>query len=163
VDAKNQKRKHPPPSDHAVPYEVTDGLFISGHPDHARDFLSKDVQIVVDLQGDVDTSVMESEEQGNTTLYLYWPVEDGDMPNPDVVRNISRLVAGALASGEKVLVHCRSGHNRSGLVCARTLIEQGRSPEEAIETVRTKRGDGHALGNRNFVEWLEGEKPPRGE
>ncbi len=154
------KKDKPLPQDHNVPYEVIDGLFISGHPDHAKDFLAKDVQVVVDLQGDVDTSVIESEEQGNTTLYVYWPVEDDAMPNPHVVRNIARLVAGALATGEKVLVHCKAGHNRSGLICARTLIEQGKSPEEAIETVRTKRGDGHALNNENFVRWLQNEKPP---
>jgi protein-tyrosine phosphatase len=154
------KKKKPPPKDHNVPYEVIDGLYISGHPDHARDFLDKDVQVVIDLQGDVDTAVIESEEQGHTTLYVYWPIEDGPLPNPDVVRNLSRMVSGALASGEKVLVHCKAGHNRSGLICARTLIEQGRSAEEAIEIVRNKRGDGHALNNESFVTWLEGEKPP---
>jgi protein-tyrosine phosphatase len=152
--------KKAPPPDHSVPYEVIDGLFISGHPDHARDFLDKDVHVVIDLQGEVDTAVIESEERGHTTLYVYWPVEDGDMPNPDTVRNIAGLVSGALSADQKVLVHCRSGHNRSGLICARTLIEQGKSPQEAIDTVRQKRGDGHALNNENFVTWLENESPP---
>lgn len=152
-----EKKDKPPPKDHNVPYEIIEGLYISGHPDHARAFLDKDVQVVVDLQGDVDTSVIESEEQGHTTLYVYWPVEDGDMPNENIVRNIATLVCRALNANEKVLVHCKAGHNRSGLICARTLIEQGKSPEEAIETVRRARGDGHALNNEKFVEWLQGE------
>jgi protein-tyrosine phosphatase len=149
---------HPPPRDHSVPYEVIEGLFISGHPDHARDFLRKGVHVVVDLEGEVDASIVEAEEQGDTTLYLYWPVEDGAMPNENGVRAIAALVARVLDSDQKVLVHCRSGHNRSGLICARTLIEQGRSPEEAIEAVRKKRGDGHALENENFVRWLRNER-----
>jgi protein-tyrosine phosphatase len=156
----NDAKKKPPPKDHNVPYEVIDGLFISGHPDHARDFQAKDVQVVIDLQGEVDTAVIESEEQGHTTLYVYWPVEDGAMPNPNIVRNIARLAAGALASEEKVLVHCRSGHNRSGPICARTFIERGAMPDEAIETVRAGRADGRALNNESFVTWLKGETPP---
>ncbi|MGH2807655.1 MAG: protein-tyrosine phosphatase family protein, partial [Actinomycetota bacterium] len=57
-----------------------------------------------------------------------------------------------------VLVHCRSVHNRSGMICARTLIALGKDPEEAIELVRAKRGDGHALENERFVEWLRKEE-----
>jgi len=28
------KKKPPAPADHSRPYEVTSGLYISGHPDH---------------------------------------------------------------------------------------------------------------------------------
>lgn len=96
-----------------------------------------------------------------TTLYLYWPIEDGDMPDAATVRSIASLMARLIAENNKVLVHCRSGHNRSGLICARTLIEQGVSPQDAVDTVRSKRGDGHALDNESFVEWLLGERQGR--
>jgi protein-tyrosine phosphatase len=69
-------------------------------------------------------------------------------------------VAALLDEDKRVLVHCRSGHNRSGMICARALIEQGKQPEDAIRNVREKRGDGHALENEGFVEWLTGETPP---
>ena len=81
------------------------------------------------------------------------------MPNEHVVRSIASLVANLLENDENVLVHCKAGHNRSGLICARTLIERGYSPDDAIQQVREKRGDGHALTNENFVDWLRGEKP----
>ena len=152
-------KDHDPPADHSHPYEIVENLYISGHPDHSKDFLGKGVQAVVDLEGDIDASVTDAEET-DTTLYVYWPVEDGPMPNEHVVRSIASLVANLIANDEKVLVHCKAGHNRSGLICARTLIERGSSAEDAIEQVREKRGDGHALTNENFVEWLRGEKPP---
>lgn len=154
------KHKHPPPSDHAHAYEVVEGLFISGHPDHANDFMRRGIDAVVDLEGDVDTAIPEEEGQRGTTLYVYWPIEDKEeMPEEDVVRSIAKFVAELLERDKEVLVHCRSGHNRSGLVCARTLIERGSEPQDAIERVRSGRSDGHALTNRAFVEWLESERP----
>lgn len=154
----DQRHKHPPPPDHARPYEVVGGLFISGHPDHANDFMRKGVDVVVDLEGDVDTAVPEEEGQRGTTVYLYWPIEDKEeMPEEELVRSIAGFVSSLLDRDKEVLVHCRSGHNRSGLVCARTLIERGTDPSEAIELVRKGRSDGHALTNETFVKWLENE------
>ena len=152
-------RSQDPPSDHNHPYEIVSGLFISGHPDHTRDFMSQGVSAVIDLEGDVDTSLPQEEEQGDTTLYVYWPIEDAEMPQPTTVRSIASFVANLMDSGEKVLVHCHSGHNRSGLICARTLIAKGMESQKAIDTVRAKRGDGHALDNEDFVRWLEQERP----
>ena len=153
--------KHPPPADHSHPYEIADGLFISGHPDHARDFMRRGVDAVVDLEGDIDTSIPEHESQRGTTLYVYWPIEDEDeMPEEGVVRAIASFVSALLDQDQEVLVHCRSGHNRSGLICARTLIARGMKPEEAIAKVRRSRGDGHALENETFVTWLTKERPP---
>ena len=150
---------HPPPPDHSHPYEVADHLFISGHPDHARDFLEKGVDAVIDLEGDVDSSVPEEESQRDTTMYVYWPIKDEEeMPDEEAVRSLAVFAAHLIGQGKEVLVHCRSGHNRSGMVCARTLIEMGWSAEDAIAAVREGRSDGKALTNETFVDWLLQEK-----
>lgn len=156
------KKDHAPPPDHNRPYEIIKGLYISGHPDHANDFLTKGVDAVIDLEGDVDSSLVEAEQEGQTTLYLYWPIKDEEtMPPEATVRSIASFAARLLDEGSEVLVHCKAGHNRSGLICARTMIEQGHDAEDAIQTVRDKRGDGHALNNETFVRWLRKEKPSR--
>lgn len=153
-----QHQKPPPPEDHAHPYEVVEGLFISGHPENANDFMRRGVDVVVDLEGDIDTAIPEQEGQRGTTVYVYWPIEDKEeMPEEDVVRSIAQFVSVLLDRDKEVLVHCRSGHNRSGLVCARTLIERGMDPDEAIDRVRTGRSDGRALTNETFVDWLKNE------
>lgn len=152
------KHKHPPPADHSHAYEVVEGLFISGHPDHANDFMRRGVDVVVDLEGDVDSAIPEQEGQRGTTVYLYWPIEDKEeMPEEDVVRSIAQFVSVLLDRDKEVLVHCRSGHNRSGMVCARALIERGMAPDEAIARVRDGRTDGDALTNEAFVDWLRNE------
>ena len=52
-----------------------------------------------------------------------------------------------------VLVHCQAGLNRSGLVTAYTLMRDGLTANDAIETLRTKRSP-HVLCNRSFEKWL---------
>jgi protein-tyrosine phosphatase len=149
------KHHHAPPPDHRRAYEVLDNLFISGHPDATQDFMTKGIRAVVDLEGDIDPAIPEQEDQKGKTLYVYWPIIDGpEMPDPDTVRSLASLVARLLEDEQKVLVHCRSGHNRSGMICARALIERGMQPREAVDKVRSGRGDGEALTNDTFVQWL---------
>ena len=61
-------------------------------------------------------------------------------------------------SGDRVLVRCQAGLNRSGLVLALILIKDGLKPAEAIARIRDNRGE-DALFNRDFYNWLmvEGE------
>jgi protein-tyrosine phosphatase len=61
--------------------------------------------------------------------------------------------------GDRVLVRCQAGLNRSGLVLALILIRDGLEPAEAINRIRDNRGP-DALFNENFHAWLlkEGEK-----
>ena len=60
--------------------------------------------------------------------------------------------------GDRVLVRCQAGLNRSGLVLALILIKDGLSAQEAIARIRDNRGN-DALFNNNFCNWLltEGE------
>jgi len=45
-----------------------------------------------------------------------------------------------LSKGKNVLVHCRQGIGRSGLVAASLLVKKGISPGAAIESVSAARG-----------------------
>lgn len=59
----------------------------------------------------------------------------------------------AWKSGERVLIRCQAGLNRSGLVTALILIKDGYSAEDAIALIREKR-DPDALFNTHYVNWL---------
>ena len=56
-------------------------------------------------------------------------------------------------AGDRVLIRCQAGLNRSGLVLALILIKDGLSPENAISVIRENRGP-DALFNQHYVEWL---------
>ncbi len=49
------------------------------------------------------------------------------------------IFSGHLARGERVIVHCRGGLGRAGMVAARLLIELGSDSEDTVRTVRAAR------------------------
>jgi hypothetical protein len=101
------------------------------------------------------------------TMYAWarpadWNVQEFRYGVPDA--SISRIDLGRLRqavefgyiqwkSGDRVLVRCQAGLNRSGLVTALILIKDGHSPEDAINLIRNNRGE-DALFNESFVNWL---------
>ena len=56
-------------------------------------------------------------------------------------------------SGDRVLIRCQAGLNRSGLVTALILIRAGLAANKAIALIRKQRGE-DALFNEEFCEWL---------
>ena len=56
-------------------------------------------------------------------------------------------------SGERVLIRCQAGVNRSGLVMALVLMHHGFSAADAIDLQRTQRG-AVVLCNEAFESWL---------
>lgn len=78
--------------------------------------------------------------------------DDGPMPNPQLVWAWAREVNRMRLRGD-VLVRCAAGLNRSGLLAAATLIDDGMDVYAAICRVRARRGE-DALCNPNFADWL---------
>jgi protein-tyrosine phosphatase len=56
-------------------------------------------------------------------------------------------------AGDRVLVRCQAGLNRSGLVTALILMSTGLDAESAIREIRTNRAE-VALFNEDYVAWL---------
>lgn len=97
--------------------------------------------------------------------YLGFSAKDVDTPSPTTTKSKAYVVADHfpaamafmsrhLGRGEKVLLHCLRGENRSAAVCAAFLIrERGMPCDEAINLLREKRGE-NALSNQSFVDEL---------
>lgn len=75
-------------------------------------------------------------------LAMHWwhlPIRDGEVPDARFTARWPEAGAdlhGRLDRGERLLVHCRGGLGRTGLVSALLLIERGEAPEQAIARVR---------------------------
>lgn len=82
-------------------------------------------------------------------LYVRWPIEDGQSPDFRKLTALGRLVSRLHRSGQRVLVNCDAGLNRSGIVMAFALMESGYSADAAISLIREKR-DEFALCNSGF-------------
>lgn len=95
----------------------------------------------------------EKYDLGPSTIRVEWEMYDAaGMPDLNEVRHAAEAVVSALHSG-KTLVHCQAGLNRSGLVAAVALVRMGRTPREAIDLLRAKRGP-VVLCNPTFERWL---------
>jgi hypothetical protein len=71
----------------------------------------------------------------------------------DQLLDLVDMVHSEWKAGNRVLVRCQAGWNRSGLVMALVLQKEGYSAREAIALIKNKR-DGHPLCNAEFVKWL---------
>jgi hypothetical protein len=56
--------------------------------------------------------------------------------------------------GDQVLIRCQAGLNRSGLVTALVLMKDAFEAQEAIDLIRTERGE-DALCNSHFERWIQ--------
>ncbi len=56
-------------------------------------------------------------------------------------------------AGDRVLIRCQAGMNRSSLVTALVLMREGMRSDEAIALIREKRSE-YCLSNNHFVEYL---------
>jgi len=73
--------------------------------------------------------------------FTSFPIPDRQIPRSDAKWiEVLETVSDALSTGKNVLIHCRQGIGRSGLVAACLLVKKGMSPGAAIESVSAARG-----------------------
>lgn len=69
------------------------------------------------------------------------PIADRQVPNSEseVSAALDRI-DGDLSSAKNVVVHCRQGIGRTGLIAASLLVRRGLNPEAAVKAVSAARG-----------------------
>ena len=74
--------------------------------------------------------------------WLHLPIADYSIPGDDFEQawlNHGAQIRALLRNGDDVLVHCKGGLGRAGMIAARLLAELGMAPDDAIRTVRRER------------------------
>ena len=102
---------------------------------------------LVSLMEDHEFELLRVPDLGSRaqTLGLDWhhlPIMDVSVPGKVFETRWERsgpILLSAVRRGERIVVHCRGGLGRSGLVAARMLVELGVDPGEAIRRVRSAR------------------------
>ncbi len=79
--------------------------------------------------------------KGRGMDFMLLPIPDRQVPGSEteVLAALEKLNA-KLSSGRNVLVHCRQGVGRSGLVAACLLVMKGLDPRAAVENITAARG-----------------------
>lgn len=74
--------------------------------------------------------------------WVHLPIKDVSVPDgkfPRVWANINKRLQRQLARGERIVLHCRGGLGRTGLIAALLLLDHGWAADEAIRTIRKVR------------------------
>ena len=80
--------------------------------------------------------------QEHGARWVHLPIADYGVPSPEFEAkwpDVSRSILAALNGGGRVLVHCRGGCGRSGMIVLRLMIEAGEASVEALERLREVR------------------------
>jgi ADP-ribosyl-[dinitrogen reductase] hydrolase len=91
------------------------------------------------LAAQVPPETLAAAARASDMTWHHWPIADFTTPDEAferLWRAEARALRDTLADGRRVLVHCRGGRGRSGLVAARFLIELGMAAPDAISAVR---------------------------
>jgi ADP-ribosyl-[dinitrogen reductase] hydrolase len=94
---------------------------------------------------------------GRGMAWYHLPIRDVSTPCSKFEREWASAgpeLRALIRSGASVLVHCKGGLGRAGMIAARLLVELGTEPEEAIAAVRAVRPG--AIETRSQVEHVLG-------
>lgn len=94
-----------------------------------------------DEERDLDLRDEAAETKRLGLEYFSFSIPDRQVPQSEAKlgKELER-VNNTLSAGRNVLVHCRQGVGRTGLVAACLLIKNGMSPGSAVDVVSTARG-----------------------
>ena len=79
----------------------------------------------------------EAQQRNIEVVHVRIAVRDAHTPNEGVMEQILDAISEAQAADRIPYVHCWGGIGRTGTVVGCHLIEQGHSPEEALELVQS--------------------------
>jgi protein-tyrosine phosphatase len=129
--------------------ELVPGLYVGAHPE-PEDPFELGANVVVCLASGTSVKSVPRDR-----VLVHWPIKDGPVPQPEVLRSLAGLIDTCLREGAVVYVHCQAGMNRSALVVGKVLMAQGMTADEAIALVRDRRKG--SLGDE-YAGWLRAEE-----
>jgi protein-tyrosine phosphatase len=96
--------------------------------------------LTTDEAEDLDLQHEQRSCQANSIQFRSFPIVDRNVPASEVeaICLIEQLER-ELAEGRNVVVHCRQGIGRSGMIAAGVLVQSGLKPSVAVDRVSTAR------------------------
>lgn len=96
--------------------------------------------LTLDEQADLNLTTEAQEVKAQGMKFLSLPIPDRQAPDStDDVAAVLETLESDLSAGKNVVIHCRQGIGRAGLIAACLLISKGATPGEATERLSTAR------------------------
>lgn len=109
----------------------------------------------MDVIIDVDGYFPTSSEPSMGCVVVRWKIEDGPLPDRNLLDHIADFAATCIKNNKNVLVHCAAGQNRSSLVvaCVMRKIFPAMTGEEIYKVIKGK--NPMALTNQSFRDFVQ--------
>lgn len=117
-------------------------------PDEMNGLRQQQIDVVVSLLTNAemyDLSLQEEKTHCQThgIQFISYPIPDRNIPaNVDTAVKLISTIYQLSYSGKGVIIHCRAGIGRSGLIAASVLLHEGLTTPEAFALVSKARGVG---------------------
>jgi protein-tyrosine phosphatase len=103
--------------------------------DEVVSLLTSDEEHDLDLANEAKVAAKEG------VRFLSFPIPDRQVPDSRAaLTSTLEKVDADLSTGRNVLIHCRQGIGRTGLVAACLLVSKGWDPASAVEHISSSRG-----------------------
>lgn len=90
---------------------------------------------------DLDLTHEQREAKAHGMAFRSFPIPDRHVPDSEArLARVLEKLDKELASGKNVVLHCRQGIGRTGLVAACLLVTKGLEPKTAIKRLSAARG-----------------------
>ncbi len=114
--------------------------------DEAQAWRQSGLDVIVSLLADDEVADLDLAREAELSRaagleFISFPITDRSVPASQAATlDLLRDLAGMLASGKSVGIHCRQGIGRAALIAIGLLVLSGVSPEAAIQKVSAARG-----------------------
>lgn len=138
--------------------EILPNLFISGTSD--EDVVQRGKSLRQLAQPPLFDSIVCLYSHANASGYYVreqrYGIADAELDEDSKpeIRQLATWLYSEWKSGKRVAAKCQAGWNRSGLVAALVLLQDGYTADEAIALIRKKRSP-NALCNPHFVAYIQ--------
>jgi hypothetical protein len=138
--------------------EVLPGLWLGGHDCQPEGF-PPDGHCLIKPEDGFDVVISLFQRWGNTpplgVEHHTYRIADADLDpeHHSGLDELARIVVEAVKAGEKVLVRCQAGLNRSALVVALAMLREGYAATQIISHLRDVRSP-YVLCNQSFVDYI---------
>jgi protein-tyrosine phosphatase len=115
-------------------------------PDEVTAWRAGGVDVILSLLTPDEEKELDLREEGSETKrqgmeFVSFPIADRQIPRSEVeATHLLEKIDAELSCGKNVLIHCRQGIGRSGLIAAGLLVGKGFSAGAALEAVGAARG-----------------------
>ncbi len=116
------------------------------------DYLEEFIQDLQPLQVTTLVSLLEPSEQYELGLtqqahycekygihYINFPIPDRGLPSTPKAVDLAKQLLQKLTQGEHVVVHCRAGIGRTGIIAGAVLVASGIAPSTALQMISKTR------------------------